>query len=916
MIEQNVHKFTFVFTLVSHLCSTIKSISTYLTTIKAYSKFLLNAIYFSFFISLTGLLACSDNGEEIQKTVDRHVKQSSAYLKSGQYRAATIEAKNAIQKGPNNYSGHIALAKILNQLARYKQAVKHLEQLPEDALNTSDFAFTIAEAYLGRGKFNSADQVLTKQKAMMSKQQPAYDLLVARTQLGLKALDQATNLYESVLSTYPDNIEAIVALARLAAERSDFTTVDSLIERANTIAPSTPDVDFFLSQLYLFKKQYEDAENLLTEALSNLPNSDIMTPKKSAMLSLLAQTLTLQGKSAEALIYTRKIAEAFPGAEVAEGEFREASEFFDKGDFTKAEELLIKIVEDYPNFDEASVLLAVIKYRNGEIAEASKYFSDIIDPEIANPNITKLAALANLQSNQPEQVVNLLEKYSESNTDPQILILYGQAALSSKQAEKSESAFKKAIEINPKIPQAYIGLAEFYNNKQPADLQQALFHLRKGYQHDNTNFMLASALTRQLVLTKNIDDAKSLVEELLQRAEGKPIDTANALQLTGDFYQSQNQNNKAVNYYGLALENNQEDYDSAIKLAILIQAQGDFEATLKAYNRSALIDTTQTLSFEQIMIAAKNSANLTSAENVVAQIAEEQNSAAAYAVLARYFAEIGNLEKANSYSQLLDLRAPQSKHSDTAHLAIHYAQAQQHINANEIDAARDSILAGLTIDAKSPLFLVLLTEIEIHTKNYGEAQKLITEINRLNTNLATQLQGDYHYAQADNESAISAYQLAWQKQTNDTLGGKIYSLLASEKPKAASDFLLQWLDKIPNSISAKSLIATEYLLASNFDQAIPILEEIQIQAPTAAKNLNNLAWAYQQIGNPKALVTAELAYSLAPTSASIADTYGWILFGENNITEAIEILTLAANLEPENADIATHLEAARAAEKK
>ena len=85
------------------------------------------------------------------------------------------------------------------------------------------------------------------------------------------------------------------------------------------------------------------------------------------------------------------------------------------------------------------------------------------------------------------------------------------------------------------------------------------------------------------------------------------------------------------------------------------------------------------------------------------------------------------------------------------------------------------------------------------------------------------------------------------------------------------------------------------------------MEQLMRATPNNVANLNNLAWSYLQVGDKRALPVAEQAYSLASGNASVADTYGWILFKSGNRDKAIEVLQNALDAAPNNADIQAHL---------
>lgn len=860
--------------------------------------------------SMVLLNGCFDSNNNTEENVARHIKQANAYLLQGQYRAATIEARNAIQKDSSNIDGHIAMSKVSNDLGRYKQSVTHLEQLPEAAYQNIDFLYTLVEAYLGRGKLQSASDLLNNYQSIFQQRQPDYQLLSANIQLGNNKIAEAEKTLTAVLDSNPDNVEALLLLAQMKAQQLDHDSTQSLLQRLDAISMGNPDVYYLKAQLSLASEEFEFAENYLTEAISNLPNADIMTPKKSAYLGLLTQILTIQGKSAEALIYTQKIAEAFPGAELAEGEFREASTLFDKGELAAAEVVLEKLLNEYPNFEDAAVLLAVIKYRNDDVEAASNYFGDRVDAEISDPKVTKLAAMAGLRNNQPERVVELLEQYSRNNDDAQILVLYGQAALSTGKHSAAEQALKRAISIDPSLAQAYLVLAKLYNSSSPANADQALNILREGYAKNADQFGIAAGLARQLVLNGNANEAWNIIEEILATHN----QDVTSLQLAGDFFYNQQQMDKANDYYNQVLAKDPSNFESAAKLAFIAEQVASHQDSLAAWRRAAVIAPDDPLPLEQMLASASSTGETVNAEAAILDIAQANESGVPYAVLAMYFADRGVLSKAKDYEAKLISRSPDAALLKSVKLSIYYAIAKTEYIAKNFPAARENALSGLSLEARSPLLLILLTEIEVADKNYTEAQKLVDQIRAGNELIGNELQGDLYMVQSQAAPAVEVYRSVWQRQTSNKLAAKLYASLSASDADQAQVFLAEWNAKYPRSSSALGARATNYLLAGEFNNAIPIMETIQSITPDSPLNLNNLAWAYHQVNNAKALPTAKRAYELAPKSASIADTYGWILFRQGNISEAVEVLEKAASMEPDNTEIAAHLQDAKKAQ--
>ena len=75
--------------------------------------------------------------------------------------------------------------------------------------------------------------------------------------------------------------------------------------------------------------------------------------------------------------------------------------------------------------------------------------------------------------------------------------------------------------------------------------------------------------------------------------------------------------------------------------------------------------------------------------------------------------------------------------------------------------------------------------------------------------------------------------------------------------------------------------------------------------------LNNLAWSYYVKKDERAIATAKRAYEAAPNSASVLDTYGWILAERGDLALGIEMLSRAASLASDNAEIKNHLKEAK-----
>jgi len=92
-----------------------------------------------------------------------------------------------------------------------------------------------------------------------------------------------------------------------------------------------------------------------------------------------------------------------------------------------------------------------------------------------------------------------------------------------------------------------------------------------------------------------------------------------------------------------------------------------------------------------------------------------------------------------------------------------------------------------------------------------------------------------------------------------------------------------------------------------YDEALRAYQSVLSLDGKNVVALNNAAWLSHEVKSPDALALAERAYQLAPDSAAVLDTLGWILRAQNREQEAILRLSRAAELAPNAPEIRYHL---------
>jgi len=131
--------------------------------------------------------------------------------------------------------------------------------------------------------------------------------------------------------------------------------------------------------------------------------------------------------------------------------------------------------------------------------------------------------------------------------------------------------------------------------------------------------------------------------------------------------------------------------------------------------------------------------------------------------------------------------------------------------------------------------------------------------------------------------------------------------MAAGKPQAADEVMTQWLTEVPGDIEARTYLADSYVARKEYGKAVAQYQQVLQIDRDNVRALNNVAWAYQQTRDPRALAAAERAYQLAPANPEVADTLASILLDQGETKRAVELLDRAADNAAASPAIRYHL---------
>jgi Tfp pilus assembly protein PilF len=168
------------------------------------------------------------------------------------------------------------------------------------------------------------------------------------------------------------------------------------------------------------------------------------------------------------------------------------------------------------------------------------------------------------------------------------------------------------------------------------------------------------------------------------------------------------------------------------------------------------------------------------------------------------------------------------------------------------------------------------------------------------------LEGDLAMSLQDPAAAAAAFANAYKLEPSGAAAIRNYHARTVARLPTPTALLEQWLQHQPEDPVAGMVLAEALMVDGRRDRAIAQYERLAAGPRPNAMVLNNLGWLYHESGDSRAEATARRAYDVAPRSAAVADTYGWILVQKGKVAEGLAILEPAARTTGAEAEIRYH----------
>ena len=858
------------------------------------------------------LVSCSDDKGVDKEGAARHVTSATTYQGQGQFHAAMLEARNAVEKDPENPAGYLVLAKIYNQVGSFDASQKLLESVSKKMPSVN---LELAESYINNSKFRSAINVLNDY-AVNEAADPALavrkEAILAQSyiRLGDKAgYEKAV----AALTKMPNTKNELIIieadyLASQGNKEAASTKLEILAKSENLSAKNY----LLLGNFALQNNQHDKAEDFFSKAISLLPNTDVMTVERRIVLAQLTESLILQGRTSEAYRYQKILADENPEGKVAQQKFNDAMELYRQGKFLEAEKLLSEVRNQFPQDKNSAMLLGMVQFQQGQDNQAIELFDKYIDTETASSTLIQTAAIAKFRAKKMDEALEMLKKaVAAQPNNADILATYGLALLDhSPSSDEGQKALEKSLALNPGKHRLRLALAKrHYAMKNP---EQGIAQLRTAYHAVPLDFVVQEAYIKALMQAGKNEEIK---QEIANFKKDYPTNPRGSF-IDGWFklVQKDYAGAQAMFEKALSTKDNPEKILAYTGLAELYQQQNQLQKAINTWQALLTEDATQISVYAKWYQLVRELKRTPEAIAFLTQLEAKSDKWQTSAVLSQILQDQKQMPEAVKYIDKALERSAKAQNVKqlAANLYQNYGIWLQ--GQNKGADAKIYMLKALNFNPESVLYLISLIQLEIAQKNIPEAQKLLDQFAQTKENEHSRLyiQGLIRFAETKSEEGVELYRKSWATQPSEMVAESLFQYYqkAAQKDQLES-FLNDWSKKIPTSYRAALMQAVTAQNNNKADEALTWYEKTVEISPNSPIALNNLAWLYYERKDPRALELAKRAAQLAPSSAEILDTFGWILVESGNIKEGIVVLERAASIAADNKDIKAHLEQAR-----
>ncbi len=856
-----------------------------------------------------------------------HVQRAKQFQSEGDFRASLIELKNALQQNPKNAEARLLLADLYVLLGDGAAADKELQRARGLGVSGAYIEQLNIRVKLLQREF---DEVLVALTDGGLESQPEFQALRGNALLGLGKIDEAEEVFRSVLKQDPDDVGALLGLTRIAlASKDNEAAADTL---QTLLKVDSENAEAWLLSGDLARLNKADAEAVAAyQRTIELLSTTITTRVGIKARANLTRILLSQGKFVAAKEHVDYLLKAAPKHPTSS--YLAALLAYEKKDYAASRDYLLQTNKVAPDFLPGLFLLGSVNFSLDNLEQAEMQLARVVaERPLLTPARMMLAEIHLRQADSGEVLGILEPALAQQPHNARLLAMAGQAALQEGDLEAGRQYLTKAVAEQPSDSSLRAQLAMLYLAE--GNDAQAIEELERAVESGKAPGREQSMLALTYLKQKNFDEALRVAQDLVTVNPN----SAYSQNLLGVILGAKGDIRLAKDAFAKALQLDPKFSSAALNLARFDVQEGKLDG---ARERMDGILQHNENDVSAMLVLAQLADVENDREQAVAWLekarAAENKAMAPRLVLTRYYLRMGNLDRAREIarevvaidgrnSQALmalgrvemgsqDYRAAVSAFEKAVKEAPgvqgYYLLGVAQFRADDDDAARNSLKQALKLRPEHLQAASLLVLLDVKAEQIEDALRGAEEIKRQHSTLPAGfiLEGDIHANQKQSARAASAYAKARELGSGTRILLKeVAALQTSQGNVAVINLLTGWLKTHESDVAAHYALAVAYSSEGRVVEAIKEYRHLLQGAPEYVPALNDLAWLLSQDGkSEEALQFAVKAYELRPDNGPVLDTLGWIRLQQGETKLALGLLRQAAEKMPGVGDVQYHL---------
>ena len=871
------------------------------------------------------LMGATLSGCNRSDSAESLVIDAKAYQQKGDNKAALIQWKNAAAKSPEDASIRLSLGALYNDIGDAQSAEKEFRKAQSLGAPAAQVLPGLASALLAQGQF---EKMITETDAAATAPGAPATLLVQRGN-AYQAMDQsakAKDSFDAALKAKPDDSSALLGLAGHAMASGDMESGNRYLADALAKDGKNPDV-------WMFKGMVSGRSGKTAEALAAYDQVLALKPTHRTAHIQKAYLQIGMGKFDGAKADIDAARKASPNSLMVT--YTQALLDFTQGKNEVALESVQKVLRGVPDHMPSVLLSGAIELNLGQLEQAEQHLKEYLAKYPDTLYARKLLATTQLRSANPgDAAATLAPALTMATEDPQLLALAGESFMQAREFGKAEEYFAKAAVLAPKTAalRTSLGLSKLAQGQR----EQAVTDMELATALDPKSQASGITLVRTALGMKQYDKALAAVLAL----EKEQPDNALVQNMKGGVHLSRNEMPAARAAFTRAATLQKSYFAPVANLAQLDLAEKKPEEARKRLEAFVALDKKNVAAMTALAELAGAQGNMPLALTWLERAAAENPDMPEPGMrLSAHYMKAGDKAKALTLVRKLQTANPTNPDlldmlgqaqvanndaagaletfSKLAALLPKSAKAQLRLASvhlllkNEAGAAED-VKRAIALEPDNAQAKLAQVDLAMRANKPDEALAITRRLQKESPAAAANfvVEGDLLMMQKKFDLGVKAYEQGYALVKSPQLAIKLnQAMRLAGKAKEADVQLAQRMKEFPNEPALQMYQAESQLATKQYKAAIANFEAVLKRNPNNPLVLNNLAWVYQQEKDPRALATAEQANKLAPDTAPLMDTLGWMLVEQGDLKRGIPLLEKAVAKAPQANEIRYHLAA-------